>query len=468
MLRPELDSDGTLPFIYFKTNFPSTIGFGDSTDVTKKLALVLTGITTGTTVSLTIPNSSGTIALIGGFGGAALTAGNDTNVTLTVGGSAATALLAAASVTAGWTGTLSVARGGTGLGAAPNLLSAFFADTLTASVVRGDLIIGNSTPKWSRLAVGTTFQLLGTDGTDTKWLTPLTLVGQVYSPNTPTPATPAAGNAYIFADRAAAGHRANPSFVREEGRAQWLQGNIGWNGSWFILPNTGATNPIGTGTGALMGEGAGTVTHPTIVTTSVANAHRRTSLSDAGGVASHSIGWFTPNAMVARSATAGCGGFYLNVRVRLASFDTTVNGEAMMCVIGFVGTASAIGNTVPSNLTDCVFLGFDGGDANLQIMYNDATGTCTKINLGTNYPVSLTSTQVVQFELYCAPAGTTIYYRVSDLSQTSIAPTVGSFNTNLPTATKALNYHIHGNTGTNAGADTITLQHYRTYCEVDI
>ncbi len=45
----------------------------------------------------------------------ALTKVDDTNVTLTLGGSPSTSLLAATSLTLGWTGTLSVARGGTGL-----------------------------------------------------------------------------------------------------------------------------------------------------------------------------------------------------------------------------------------------------------------------------------------------------------------------------------------------------------------
>lgn len=49
---------------------------------------------------------------------AALTKTDDTNVTLTLGGSASTALLNAASLTLGWTGTLAVSRGGTGTGAA--------------------------------------------------------------------------------------------------------------------------------------------------------------------------------------------------------------------------------------------------------------------------------------------------------------------------------------------------------------
>ncbi len=47
----------------------------------------------------------------------ALTEINDTNVTLTLGGTPATSLLKAVSITAGWTGQLSVSRGGTGLSA---------------------------------------------------------------------------------------------------------------------------------------------------------------------------------------------------------------------------------------------------------------------------------------------------------------------------------------------------------------
>ena len=46
--------------------------------------------------------------------GAALTGVNDTNVTITLGGTSATALLRAASITLGWTGALSPSRGGTG------------------------------------------------------------------------------------------------------------------------------------------------------------------------------------------------------------------------------------------------------------------------------------------------------------------------------------------------------------------
>jgi hypothetical protein len=64
-----------------------------------------------------------------GIAGSALTKTDDTNVTLTLGGTPASALLAAVSLTLGWTGELAVSRGGTG----------------QSSFTDGQLLIGNST-----------------------------------------------------------------------------------------------------------------------------------------------------------------------------------------------------------------------------------------------------------------------------------------------------------------------------------
>ncbi len=50
-----------------------------------------------------------------------------------------------------------------------NILSVTHPDTLPAAVVRGDLIIGNSTPAWARLVVGAANSVLWTDGTDVSW-----------------------------------------------------------------------------------------------------------------------------------------------------------------------------------------------------------------------------------------------------------------------------------------------------------
>lgn len=67
-------------------------------------------ITVGSGLSL----SGGTLTATGGVTPAALTRTNDTNVTLTLGGTPGTALLQATSLTLGWSGQLSIARGGTG------------------------------------------------------------------------------------------------------------------------------------------------------------------------------------------------------------------------------------------------------------------------------------------------------------------------------------------------------------------
>lgn len=72
--------------------------------------------------------SWGTIVASDIGSGAALTKTDDTNVTLTLGGSPTTALLAATSLTLNWTGQLALSRGGTGLNAAP---------------ANGQLLIGN-------------------------------------------------------------------------------------------------------------------------------------------------------------------------------------------------------------------------------------------------------------------------------------------------------------------------------------
>ncbi len=49
------------------------------------------------------------------------------------------------------------------------LLSTTHSDTLAAAVVRGSILVGNSTPKWSALAIGAANRVLLSDGTDAAW-----------------------------------------------------------------------------------------------------------------------------------------------------------------------------------------------------------------------------------------------------------------------------------------------------------
>jgi len=109
-----IDTDINKSWTGNHTFLDSGFRVADNADPTKLLALQLSGLTAATTRTLTIPDLSGTVALLGASGnGAALTNVDDTNVTLTIDAGGATALLTATELTLGWTGQLSVARGGT-------------------------------------------------------------------------------------------------------------------------------------------------------------------------------------------------------------------------------------------------------------------------------------------------------------------------------------------------------------------
>lgn len=69
-------------------------------------------------------------------------------------------------------------------GVGHELLSATHTDSLTGSVARGDIVVGNATPKWSRLAVGTSNQILQSDGTDVAWVTNVSLPGTLTAAST--------------------------------------------------------------------------------------------------------------------------------------------------------------------------------------------------------------------------------------------------------------------------------------------
>lgn len=87
---------------------------------------------------------------------AALTKTDDTNVTLTLGGTPATALLQATSLTLGWTGTLGLSRGGLAASITASNGGVFYSTATTGAVLAGTatanqvLLSGsNAAPSWS-------------------------------------------------------------------------------------------------------------------------------------------------------------------------------------------------------------------------------------------------------------------------------------------------------------------------------
>jgi hypothetical protein len=152
-------------------NGTSTITIGGN--ITFSGAFTFAGTITGNT-AVTFP-ISGTLATTSQIPtGAALTESNDTNITLTLGGSPSTALVNAASITAGWSGTLAYARGGLGAAITASNGGIFYstasnAALLTATTTANQMLLSGASgaPSWSTVTMPSTIpthQILYTNG----------------------------------------------------------------------------------------------------------------------------------------------------------------------------------------------------------------------------------------------------------------------------------------------------------------
>jgi hypothetical protein len=130
---------------------------GTNTIYYRSAASTWSAVTVGTGLGF----AAGTLSNTSSVTPAALTRVDDTNVTLTLGGTPATALLQATSLTLGWTGTLSIARGGTAAstaaGARVSLLPSL---TGNASKVLS-VNVGETDVEWTAAAGGGTVTTTG-------------------------------------------------------------------------------------------------------------------------------------------------------------------------------------------------------------------------------------------------------------------------------------------------------------------
>jgi hypothetical protein len=114
-------------------------------------------------------------------------------------------------------------------------------------------------------------------------------------------------------------------------------------------------------------------------------------------------------------------------------------------------------------MLNIIGVGSDASDTNLQVFHNDGSGTCTKVDLGVNFPSNRTAgaalTTTYSIELYNANGNTTdIIYKVTN-NETG-AKVEGTINTNLPLHTQGLNFTASRCMGagiTNTGQFDLTL-----------
>ncbi|HOZ33326.1 MAG TPA: DUF2793 domain-containing protein [Tabrizicola sp.] len=268
-----------------------------------------------------------------------------------------------------------------------------------------------------------------------------------------TPAAPGAGGVKLFGRDV--GGRILPAIIGPSGLDTSLQPFFGRNKMALVLPP-------GNGTGinqlAFTVTATGTATTANVSTTNRHTYMRRldylvttASTTAIAGFRNSALQW------TLGAPSADNGGFHLVVRWGPATGVANANHRAF---VGMRGSASAPTDVNPSTLTNMCGMGYDAGDANVQFMYNDGSGTATKIDLGASFPKpSSDRTAAYEIALF-APPGTvqSLTYEVRDLGTGATAS--GTVTTDLPATSQlltVLGYMSVGGTSSVVGISLMGL-----------
>ncbi|MCC6071452.1 hypothetical protein ACFSQU_18085 [Massilia sp. GCM10020059] len=256
-------------------------------------------------------------------------------------------------------------------------------------------------------------------------------------------AIPAAGKILLHG-RTLANH-GMPSYRAADGMGAILQASLARNKVMLWSPS-------GNNTGiALVGT-----THAPSTTTAtqrnVAGGSLLTSLRRIGSVSAAAAGSSCGSLQVPLQwcrgyllDTVGVGGFLAVYRFGCSDQATVAGARSF---VGMTGVTTKIANVDPSSLINIIGVGTDSGDANLQIMHNDASGVATKVDLGPNFPDHTLSADVYELALFSAPASAEVGWQVTRLNTGHMAS--GTISTNLPTDTKLLAPQFWRNNGPTA------------------
>lgn len=244
------------------------LGFFNATPVIQQTGNIITALSNlGLITSGTITGSNVT--------GAALTKTDDTNVTLTLGGTPASALLQASSLTLGWTGTLSGTRGGTGVNNGASTITLGGSLTTSGAFTTAFTVTANTAVTLP--TTGTLATLAGSEALTNKSVNGVTLTtggsATTYLNGTGAYSTPAGGgtvttvsvvSANGFAGTVATA-TSTPAITLTTSITGILKGNgtaisAATAGTDYLTPSTGVTSITGTTSQVIASAATGAVT----------------------------------------------------------------------------------------------------------------------------------------------------------------------------------------------------------------
>lgn len=270
------------------------------------------------------------------------------------------------------------------------------------------------------------------------------------------PAAPAAGTGRLFTESVAG--NVLPKWIGPNGKDYIVQSHFGQND--ISMWKGGATTAAATFASTIgsLPYTSSSPAAPLIPALTTANLKSQTYRSTIGtGVIAGTLAYIRGNSLrIWRGNAAGLGGFIIVHRFGMAGLQTGNRAFA-----GIQDTAANPTNIDPTTATTPGRIGMaiNASTGNWNLV-NNITGTApTILALGANYPVDTTT--LYELILFCPPNGSSIGYRITNLS-TNIQ-TNGTLTTNIPSNTTFLTPTVW--CSNNGQIASVTMDFVVTYVE---
>lgn len=258
--------------------------------------------------------------------------------------------------------------------------------------------------------------------------------GQLRLASIATPTAPVSGGVKLYGTTLVGGDRLG--FMGPDGKVRLLQNDLGEFSVQRFQPAVALNSAVGENSLNLGALGTTTAAAPAITNLHTMKPRLDVLVTTASAAAIASLAFSAVSARpvrVGRDANAP-GGFLARFVWAPATGVSNASHRAFCGLHGETGTQTDV---EPSTKTSIVCMGWDAADANIQIMHNDASGTCTKIDLGASFPVpTVDRSQVYELQLHSPNSLTqSVSYRViryDTTDNTIAAEATGTITTNLP------------------------------------
>lgn len=289
-----------------------------------------------------------------------------------------------------------------------------------------------------------TLNLLGTD-TDI-----------VMKCTTNEPPTPAADTLAIYTKKM--GGKAVVKTRDEFGVDLSLQTSF-WDNNVVMWNCTNAAGGLWLGT---VGTTVGTFANTLPTSASLPASIKRSLFSNVVTTTNQALGVYGSENLFMRGPTSAFGGFYFYSRF---TFDVWSNGGRLFTGLSAVATATAIITSNPSTATNIHTCGFAVNDTDAGVIFFITNnGTTTTKQIVTGIP-PIISNRAYDAYIYCAPGGSTIYWKLEELSTNTTAS--GSQTLTLPSNSTTMRPYCVASNAALTPVNSIRLGVNKIYLETD-